>query len=98
MSAGVLYVYYKVPQAAHAALALDVARFQGVLRQAWPGLVCELLQRPDASDGIETWMETYRHPSAALSALTASIEQAAAQAALPAPRHAEVFVPLEATP
>ena len=94
----VLYVYYKVPEDRHAALADEVARFQVALQQAWPGLVCELLQRPQASDGIETWMETYRHPGAALPALMASIAQAAAQAGLPAPRHAEVFVPLGTPP
>ncbi len=91
---GLLCVYYKVPQDRHATLASEVARFQQAQQAAWPGLVCERLQRPQASDCLETWMETYRHPSAALPALAASIAQAAAQAGLPGPRHAELFVPL----
>lgn len=90
---GLLCIYYKLPAGRHVELASEVARLQSALVGAWPGLACELLQRPTASEGIETWMETYRHPSAALEVLAASIEgTAAAFSALPAPRHAEVFI------
>ena len=93
VSGGLLCIYYKLPAARHAELAREVARLQSALVEAWPGLACELLQRPEATDGVETWMETYRHPSAALDVLAASIERsAAAFAALPAPRHAEIFI------
>ena len=90
---GLLCIYYKLPAARHAELAREVERLQRALLEAWPGLTCELLQRPLAADGIETWMETYRHPSVALKVLAASIERtAAAFPALPAARHAEVFI------
>ncbi len=93
---GLLCIYYQLPEARHAELAGEVARLQQALVRAWPGLVCERLQRPQASDGVETWMETYRHPDATLEALAASIAQtvAAGFPALPAPRHAELFVPV----
>lgn len=93
MSGGLLCIYYKLPAARHSEVASEVDRLQTALREAWPGLACELLQRPQASDGVETWMETYRHPSAPLDALAASIEQtASAHPALPVPRHAEIFI------
>ena len=90
---GLLCIYYKLASTRHAEVARSIEGLQDAMRAAWPGLVCELLQRAQASDGIETWMETYRHPTAALDALATSIEQAAsARTDLPAPRHAELFV------
>ena len=99
---GVLCVYYKVDAAQHAACAAQVRQFQAQLLAAWPGLACELLQRPDAVAGVETWMETYRQadgqaqgqgqgPSAVF---IDHIVQAAAAAGLPTPRHCERFVAL----
>lgn len=90
----VLVVYYKVAAARHAELAPRVRAFQSKLMAQHPGLACELLQRPGTADAGETWMETYRHAPALADALIDSIEQAAAAAGLPAPRHVEVFVPL----
>ena len=94
MTPGVLYVYYKVDIAQHAALAPRVRAFQAALCARWPGLQCELLQRPEASAGVETWMETYRDPDRFGAALVSEIAQAAAAAELPMPRHGETFVPL----
>jgi hypothetical protein len=94
MNTTVLFVYYKVPATAHAAWVPQVQQFQAALQQAWPGLVVELMQRPEATAGIETWMETYRHPSGITAKMSASIEQAAATASLPVPRHVERFVVL----
>ena len=90
----VLYIYYKVALAQHAALALRVQAFQAQLQQDWPGLVTELLQRPQATAGVETWMETYRCTQGLSAALLDAIAQAAVASGLPAPRHAESFVPL----
>ena len=96
----VLYVYYKVDAAQHAATAPRVRQFQAHLLAAWPGLVCELLQRPEAAAGVETWMETYRHADGQAqgrclsAALIDHIAQAAAAADLPTPRHSERFVAL----
>ena len=90
---GLLCIYYKLASTRHAEVTRSIEGLQDAMRAAWPGLVCELLQRAQASDGIETWMETYRHPTAALDALATSIEQAAsARTDLPMPRHAELFV------
>ena len=98
--AAVLCVYYKVDAAQHAAIAVQVRQFQAALCAAWPGLCCELLQRPEAAAGVETWMETYRPADGQAqgqglsAALVNHIAQAAATAGLPAPRHSERFVAL----
>lgn len=92
--ASALYVYYKVDAAQHADCASRVRRFQARLLAAWPGLACELLQRPDAAAGLETWMEAYRLADGIPAALIAHIAEAAAADGLPSPRHSERFVPL----
>ena len=98
--AAALYVYYKVDAAQHAACAVQVRQFQAVLLAAWPSLVCDLLQQPEAAAGVETWMEIYRHSQdqgqgpGLSAALIDHIAQAAAAADLPAPRHSERFVVL----
>jgi hypothetical protein len=95
MQHATLYVYYKVDAAQHATLAPRVRAFQAGLVDTWPGLRCELLQRPDAAGGQETWMETYRHADGLTDALAEAIARAAAEAGgLPLPRHAERFIPL----
>jgi hypothetical protein len=91
---GLLCVYYKVPAADHAELAPRVRRFQSALRERWPALGAELWQRPQASGGIETWMEIYRAGPGLSDEQQAGIAQAAARAGLPGPRHAEAFIPL----
>ena len=92
----VLCVYYKVHATQHATFAARVRRFQMQLLAAWPGLVCELLQRPETTAGVETWMETYRDSLGQNlnAALIDHIALAAAAADLPAPRHCEHFVAL----
>jgi Domain of unknown function (DUF4936) len=92
-----LCVYYKLDGQRHADCAPRVQQFQAQLMAAWPGLEAEVLQRPDTAlqAGIETetWMETYRHADLG-PALIDAIATAATQAALPAPRHVERFIPL----
>jgi hypothetical protein len=90
----VLCVYYKVEAAQHANLAPRVRQFQAALSSSWPGLVCELLQRPEVAAGVETWMETYRHADGLSDTVVDAIAQSAATAGLPAPRHVERFVSL----
>jgi uncharacterized protein DUF4936 len=94
MRGAILYVYYKIDAVQHAALAPRVRAFQASLATAWPGLACELLQRPEAAGGQETWMETYRHGDGLTETIAAAIARAATEAALPMPRHAERFIPL----
>ena len=96
--ADVLCVYYKVDASQHAAVAPRVQQFQAALSSDWPGLVCELLQRPEVTAGVETWMETYRYSDRYSDRLSAALVDAVAQSAvtaeLPAPRHVERFVSL----
>jgi hypothetical protein len=90
-----LYVYYKVPLAEHAALRPKVEAFQARVREAWPGLLADLLQRPEPSaEGMETWMEIYQHSSGVSDAAMASISQLAIDMGLPTKRAAEIFIPL----
>jgi Domain of unknown function (DUF4936) len=92
--ADVLCVYYKVDASKHAANALRVQQFQTALKVQWPALTCELLQRPETTAGIDTWMETYRHSGGLTAELVDFIAQAATHASLPEPRHTERFVAL----
>ena len=94
-----LFVYYRVrADDASVAQAL-VAQFQQRLRALHPALTARLLQRPDAIDGVQTWMETYA-TDAALAPGGVGVElQAAIEAQagvllplLAGPRHTEVFV------
>ena len=94
MQHATLYVYYKVDPAQHAALAPRVRAFQAGLAERWPGLHCELSQRPEAAGGQETWMETYRHADGLSDAHADAIARAAEIGGLPLPRHAERFIPL----
>jgi Domain of unknown function (DUF4936) len=94
MSGAVLYVYYKVPVQEHALWANPVRAFQAALVAQWPGLKAELLQRPEAADGKETWMEIYQHLIDLTPEMMDSIQQHANAAGLPMPRHTEQFIPL----
>lgn len=87
-----LYVYYKV-QAAHAAsLQEAVIAMQSVL-SAVHGVAAQLKRRPQAQDGVQTWMEVY--PAVAGDAFFATLEAAVAEAGLArwisGPRHVEMF-------
>jgi len=60
-----------------------------------PLLQVDLMQRPETStDGLETWMEIYRHPSGVSPETMKTIERMARDADLPQPRRVEVFVTL----
>lgn len=99
-----LYIYYRVaapqePQARAAVMAM-----QSALREAHPGLQSRLLRRPEASEGLLTFMEVYLIPvppdadddSATPARIEAAIEAAAAACLSPwlqGGRHVEVFVP-----
>ena len=51
--------------------------------------------RPEEKDGLQTWMEVYRHPCGVSEALQAEIERAVGAATrwIVGERHVEVFVP-----
>jgi hypothetical protein len=92
----VLYVYYKLDTAQHAALAPIVKSFQQRVSQTWPGLSCDLMQRPETSaEGKETWMEIYQHADDLTAQMIESISQLALETQLPSPRLSEIFIPLQ---
>jgi hypothetical protein len=91
----ILFVYYKLPANEHALWRPRAENFAQRVRQRWPGLQVELMQRPDPSaEGLETWMEVYRHPEGVSAPMMAAITQLALELGLPPKRAAEIFIPL----
>ncbi len=93
-----LFIYYRAESADASAVQRAVVVFQTDLRARVPWLQTRLLRRPQATDGQETWMETYSADPAMNSTgitpdVVAQIETAAAALAplLRSARHAEVF-------
>jgi hypothetical protein len=90
-----LFVYFKVPADQHDALRPVAQAFQARVVQTWPGLTCELMQRPEATaEHIETWMEVYHHPAGVNPEMMRRIGELALEMGMPAKRMAEVFIPL----
>lgn len=90
-----LFVYYKLPLSEHAQWVGRVRVFQQTVVQTWPGMTVELMQRPEASpEGLETWMEVYRHAQGVSPEMMASVARMAQEHGLPPKRAAELFVPL----
>ena len=94
-----LFIYYRLDVADTPAAQAAVAVFQADLLARYPWLKARLLRRPNATDGQETWMETYAADPALNStgitpAVAAEIELAAAVLApwVRGPRHTEVFL------
>lgn len=87
-----LYIYYKVKDADAASLQTAVVSMQATLA-ARHGVAGQLKRRPEASDGVQTWMEVYASVPADFSAV---LDGAAIEAGLSAwtagPRHTEVFM------
>ena len=95
-----LFVYYRVAAHNADALRLAVSAMQDRLRLALPGVQARLLRRTEATDGMDTWMETYAvpittDPGGVSDSLCARIEHDAAawQHLRAGPRHTEVFEP-----
>lgn len=88
-----LFIYYRATQENASVLHAQVSRMQTELRVRHPGLQARLLRRPEAADGLHTWMETYSSPDGIDDALQASIEDAALSLApwIEGPRHTERF-------
>ena len=87
-----LYIYYQVREDKAAALQLAVSAMQARLSAAH-GVAAQLKRRPEAKDGLHTWMEIY---PAVAGNFEAILKLAVHDAALPAltagPRHTEVFM------
>ncbi len=85
-----LYIYYQVRDA-------DAAALQPLVRamQARLGVASQLKRRPQAKEGLQTWMEVY--PAASddfLAALNTAVEQAGLLKLTAGPRHTEIFTDL----
>ena len=91
-----LFIYFRAQAQDDAVVKAAVHQMQDELRLAWPGLSARLMHRPEAQDGLRTWMEIYAMPGAGGVPLSLqSAIESAAQSAVPGlvgQRHVEVFV------
>lgn len=96
-----LFIYYRAKVLDEAALLEAVQAMQRDLQARFAGLQARVLRRPEAADGLHTWMETYALPPASDGTgldgpVRDAIEAAAASALGPwvaGARHVEVFRP-----
>jgi hypothetical protein len=89
-----LYIYYQVKDADAAPLQAAVVSMQAALAQRY-GVAPQLKRRPEAKDGLQTWMEVYAAtPAGFAAALGAAAEHAGLSAWTAGPRHTEVFTDL----
>ena len=85
-----LYVYYKVRESDAARLAPRVRALQADV-----AVQPQLKRRPEARDGLQTWMEVYPGVTAGFAAqLDAAAEAAGLAALIDGPRRAEIFTDL----
>ena len=91
-----LFVYYKVEPQQHDSLLRKGRGFAAAAMQQWDLLEVELLQRPQPNaQGLETWMEVYRHPEGVTEAMMGAIAQLAIEHGMPPVRLNEIFIPLQ---
>ena len=93
-----LFIYYRVRAVDQQLAKAAVLGFQARLRECYPQLATRLLYRPEATDGLLTWMETYatdprQDPAGVSPHLQATIEEYAAVLTplIQGSRHTEVF-------
>ena len=92
-----LYIYYQVREEHASALCLRVAAMQAALAGS-EGVKGRLLRRPQAPDGLHTWMEVYEAGSPGFeAALAAAVDEAALAAMIEGGRHIEVFTEISST-
>jgi hypothetical protein len=91
-----LFVYYKVPQAEHASAKLLVDEALSQIQLQFTSIQINLMRRPEvSSEGLETWMEVYHHPSGVSAEMKAHIASVFTNAALPYKRAIEDFIDLK---
>jgi len=89
-----LYVYYKVREHDAARLAPLVRAMQQRLADG-EGVQVQLKRRPDAKDGLQTWMEVYPGVGDGFAAvLERAADAAGLHAIIEGPRRSEVFTDL----
>ena len=84
-----LYIYYKVPAHQAASLWPRVQALQAELAVRH-GIHAQLRRRPEARDGLQTWMEIYPDAPDGIEALIDGAF-AASSIVIDSPRHTEVF-------
>lgn len=90
-----LYIYYKVREADTGTLLPRVAAMQQALA-AVQGIAPQLKQRPQAKDGLLTWMEVYPAvPAGFEAALESAVADAGIAALIAGPRHTEEFMDVQ---
>jgi hypothetical protein len=93
-----LFIYYRATIENASALHAAALALQADLQGRHPGLRTRLLRRPEAADGLHTWMETYAAPSSPngiCESLQSEIETAALArlaSLITGPRHTESFI------
>lgn len=91
MMAADLYIYYRVPVALADTLVERVSSMQDDLHTT-TGTLCYLKRRPDAKDGMHTWMEVYLQTDAAFpSHLVRAVDTHALPELIHGERHVETF-------
>jgi hypothetical protein len=89
-----LYIYYQVREQLAPALAPKVRAMQAALAARY-GVAGQLKRRPEARDGLQTWMEIYPATGAGFdAALASAVHDAALPELIEGPRHTEVFTDL----
>jgi len=89
-----LYIYYQVREADAGQLQLLVAAMQSALAARY-SLAPQLKRRPQAKDGLQTWMEVYpATPDGFEAALAQAVADAALAPLIAGQRHVEVFTDL----
>jgi len=90
-----LYIYYRVPEAQAAQLAPRVRAMQARLAVAH-GVAGQLKRRPQAAEGMQTWMEIYLATGAGFdAALATAVQEAAVLEQIDGQRHTEVFMDVD---
>jgi hypothetical protein len=89
-----LYIYYQVADADAPALAARVRAMQARL-VADQGVSGQLKRRPEAKDGLQTWMEIYPATNDGFdAALAAAVRDASLAELIAGNRHTEIFTDL----
>lgn len=91
-----LFIYFRAPARDDVLVHAAINTLQNQLRLDWPGLNARCLHRPDAQDGLRTWMEVYSMLGAGgVSPSVQAAIETAAQTFVPlwaGTRHVEIFV------
>lgn len=89
------YIYYRVRTERAPLLKQRVAAMQQHLQQR-SGVVCSLKKRPQAKDGLETWMEVYLAvPDDFDHVLARELHAAEVAPLIEGDRHTEYFVDIQ---